>query len=178
MLYFQGNVFTGIIGLNSMNSTQYPSTIWQEHVLGRLASLNIKMAEKERKYSRQQYLWTVCQSVVPWQCTTRFWPAVRLCQLEMVPRCFPIPSPQQDSEGEKSRPLDRMRKIPFDGTSVPLYWLNWDSAMYICDDVVILSSMWYVFRFDHAHGLKRYLSIYLPLICLHQKWWFLQIGQR
>ena len=29
--------------------------------------------------------------------------------------------------------------------------------MYIYDDnVVILPSMWYVLRFEHAHGLKRY----------------------
>ena len=28
--------------------------------------------------------------------------------------------------------------------------------MYIYDSVVILSSMWYVLRFEHAHGLKRY----------------------
>ena len=28
--------------------------------------------------------------------------------------------------------------------------------MYIYDNVVILSSMWYVLRFEHALGLKRY----------------------
>ena len=28
--------------------------------------------------------------------------------------------------------------------------------MYIYDNVGILSSMWYVLRFEHAHGLKRY----------------------
>ena len=28
--------------------------------------------------------------------------------------------------------------------------------MYIYDNVVILYSMWYVLRFEHAHGLKRY----------------------
>ena len=28
--------------------------------------------------------------------------------------------------------------------------------MYMYDNVVILSSMWYVLRFEHAHGLKRY----------------------
>ena len=28
--------------------------------------------------------------------------------------------------------------------------------MYIYDNVVILSSMWYVLRFEHAHVLKRY----------------------
>ena len=28
--------------------------------------------------------------------------------------------------------------------------------MYIYDNVVILSSMWYVLRLEHAHGLKRY----------------------
>ena len=28
--------------------------------------------------------------------------------------------------------------------------------MYIYDNVVILSSMRYVLRFEHAHGLKRY----------------------
>ena len=34
--------------------------------------------------------------------------------------------------------------------------LNRDSAMYIYDNIVILSSMWYVLRFEHAHGLKQY----------------------
>ena len=33
--------------------------------------------------------------------------------------------------------------------------------MYIYDDVVILSSMWYVLRFEHAHGLKRYNNVLL-----------------
>ena len=28
--------------------------------------------------------------------------------------------------------------------------------MYIYDNVVILSSMWYVLRFEYAHGLKQY----------------------
>ena len=28
--------------------------------------------------------------------------------------------------------------------------------MYIYDNVVILSSMWYVLRFEHAYGLRRY----------------------
>ena len=28
--------------------------------------------------------------------------------------------------------------------------------MYIYDIVVIFSFMWYVLRFEHAHGLKRY----------------------
>ena len=28
--------------------------------------------------------------------------------------------------------------------------------MYIYDNIIILSSMWYVLRFEHAHGLKRY----------------------
>ena len=28
--------------------------------------------------------------------------------------------------------------------------------MYVYDNVVVLSSMWYVLRFKHAHGLKRY----------------------
>ena len=28
--------------------------------------------------------------------------------------------------------------------------------MCIYDNVVILSSMWYVLRFEHAHGLNRY----------------------
>ena len=28
--------------------------------------------------------------------------------------------------------------------------------MYMYDNVVILSSMWYVLRFERAHGLKRY----------------------
>ena len=87
-------------------------------------SLNIKIAEKEKKYSRQRYLWTLCRSVIPRRCTTRFRPAVRLCQLEMVPRCFPISCPWQDSEGKKSRPLDHMRQIPFFGASVPPYWLK------------------------------------------------------
>ena len=32
--------------------------------------------------------------------------------------------------------------------------LNWDSAVYIYDNAVFLSSMWYVLRFEH--GLNRY----------------------
>ena len=28
--------------------------------------------------------------------------------------------------------------------------------MFIYDNVVILSSLWYSLRFEHAHGLKRY----------------------
>ena len=73
---------------------------------------------------REKYLLTLCQSVVPWRCTTRFRPAICLCQLEMVPHCFPIPCTRQDSEGEKSLPLGYMRQIPFVGTSVPPYWLK------------------------------------------------------
>ena len=30
--------------------------------------------------------------------------------------------------------------------------------MYMYDNVVILSSMWYVLRFEHVHGLKRYMT--------------------
>ena len=153
-----------------MNCAQYPSTIWQGHDKGHewnasfptmssgdLPALISKWLKKREKYSRQRYLWTLCRSVVPWRYTTRFRPAVRLCQLEMVPRCFPIPCPRQDSEGEKSRPLDHMRQIPFVGTSVPPYWLQLRfSHVYIYDNVVILSPMWYVLRLEHAHGLKRY----------------------
>ena len=77
-------------------------------VFGRLASLNINVIilllkcshcvfhmaclrqngwkrEREKKNSRQRYLWTLRRSVVQWRCTTRFRPAVRLCQPEMVP---------------------------------------------------------------------------------------------
>ena len=158
------------IDLKAMNSTQYPSTIWQGHDKGHerntsfstmssgdLPALLLKWLKKREKYSRQRYLWTICRSVVPWRCTTRFRPAVRLWQLEMVPRCLPIPCPRQDSEGGKSRPLDHMRQIPFVGTSVPPYWLKLRfSDVYIYDNVVILSSMWYVLRFEHAYGLKRY----------------------
>ena len=79
---------------------------------GDLPALISKWLKKREKCSRQRYLWTLCRSVVPWRCTTRFRLAVRSCQPEMVPRCFPIPCPQQDSEGEKSRPLDHMRQIP------------------------------------------------------------------
>ena len=127
------------IGLKAMNCTQFPSTIWQLRTWqgtlewnasfptmssNDLPALISKCLTKREKYSRQRYLWTLCRSVVPWRFTTRFRPAVRLCQLEMVPRCFPIPCPRQDSEGEKSRPLDHMRQIPFVGTSVPPYRLK------------------------------------------------------
>ena len=111
------------IGLKAMNSTQYPSTIWQGHDKGHewhasfptmssgdLPALISKWLKKREKYSRQRYLWTLCRSVVPWRCS---------CQLKMVPRCFPIPCPRQDSEGEKS-PYE----TPFVGTSVPPYWLK------------------------------------------------------
>ena len=100
------------IGLKAMNWTQYPSTIWQGHDKGHewnasfptmfsgdLSALISKWLKKREKYSRQRYLWTLCRSVVSWRCTTRFRLAVRLCQLEMVLRCFPIPCPRQDSEG-------------------------------------------------------------------------------
>ena len=39
--------------------------------------------------------------------------------------------------------------------------------MYICDNVIILSSMWYVLRFGHAHGLTRYkrpVVLEVPLV--------------
>ena len=120
-----------------------------------LASLISKWLKRREKYSRQRYLWTLCRSVVPWRCTTRFRPAVRLCQLEMVLRCFPIPCPRQDSEGEKSQPLDHMRQIPFVDTWVPPYWLKLRFSR-VYANVVNLSSMWYVLRFEHAHGLRRY----------------------
>ena len=161
MLHFQGNVFNVQNWLKDYelytipvdNLTRTWQGPWIKRFIPTMSSGDLpisKWLKKREKYSRQWYLWTLCRSVVPWRCTTRFRPAVRLCQLEMVPRCFPIPCPRQDSEGEKSRPLDHMRQIPFVGT------LKWDSAMYIYDNVVILSSMWYVFRFDHAHGVKRY----------------------
>ena len=134
---FKGTCLLRRTGLKAMNCSQYPSTIWQGHGKGHewnasfptmssgdLPTLISKWLKKREKYNRQRYLWTLCRSVVPWRCTTRFQPAVRLCQLEMVLRCFPIPCPRQDSEGEKSRPLDHMRQIPFVGTSVPPYWLK------------------------------------------------------
>ena len=134
---FKGTCLMCRIGLKAMNSTQYPSTILQGHnkahewnasfptmSSGDLPALISKWLKKREKYSRQRYLRTLCRSVVPRRCTTRFRPAVRLCQLEMVPRCFPILCPRQDSEGEKSRPLDHMRQIPFVSTSVPPYWLK------------------------------------------------------
>ena len=66
-------------------------------------------------------------------------------------RCFfPIPCPRQGSKGGRSRPQDHMRQIPF----VLAPQLNWDSAMYIYEIVVIVFSMWYVLRFEHAHVLK------------------------
>ena len=115
---------------------------------GDLQALMSKWLKKREKYKNTADGGTSghCRSVLPWRCTTRFRPAVRLCQLEMVLRCFPIPCPRQDSEGEKSRPLDHMRQIPFVDTSVPPY-----ISLH-----VILSSMWYVLRFEHAHGLKWY----------------------
>ena len=36
--------------------------------------------------------------------------------------------------------------------------------MYIYDNVVILSSKWYVLRFEHAHGLRRYNAASLGLL--------------
>ena len=112
--------------------------------------------KKKKKNSRQRYLRTLGRSVVPWRCTTRFRPAVRLCQPEMVPRCFPIPCPRQDSEGEKSRPLDHMRQIPFVGTSVPPYWLKLRFGhVYIwqCSHFVFHVVSFEVWAYQ---GLKRY----------------------
>ena len=76
------------IGLKAMNSIQYPSTIWQGHDKGHewnasfptmssgdLPALISKWLKKREKYSRQRFLWTLCRSVVPWRCTTRFRPA-------------------------------------------------------------------------------------------------------
>ena len=136
MLCFQGNVFNAQNWLKGYELYTIPvdnlTRTWMKRffpydVFGRLASLNyFKMAEKERKIQPTAVpLDTrLCRSVVPWRCTTRFRPAVHLYQLEMIPCSFPIPCPRQDSEGEKSRPLDHMRQIPFVGTSVPPYWLK------------------------------------------------------
>ena len=139
---FNGTCLMCRIALKAMNCTQYPSTICQGHdkrhersmSSGDLPALISKWLKKREKYSRQRYLWTLCRSVVPWRCTTRFRPTVRLCQLEMVPHCFPIPCTRQDSKGEKSRPLDHMRQIPLVSTSVPPYWLKLRfSLVYILD---------------------------------------------
>ena len=91
-------------------------------VFGRLASLNIKMAEKERKIQPT----AVPLDTLPERCTMMMHHEISARGLlmpagDLVPRCFPIPCPRQDSEGEKSRPLDHMRQIPFVGTSVPPY---------------------------------------------------------
>ena len=72
----------------AMNSTQYPSTIWQGHdkghewnasfptmSSGNLPALISKWLKRREKYSRQRYLWTLCRRVVRWRCTTRFRPA-------------------------------------------------------------------------------------------------------
>ena len=138
MLYFQGNVFNlQPIGWKAMNTRRqfYKDTtrnmnetllsLWclratcHEYQNGWKREKNTADSGTSALYHVPRYL-----SVVPWRCTTRFRPAVRLCQLEMVQRCFPIPCPRQDSEGEKSRPLDHMRQIPFVSTSVPPYWLK------------------------------------------------------
>ena len=116
---FKGKCLVWRIGLKAMNSTQYPSTIWQGHhgqgtwmkrffpydVFGRLATLNIKMVEKERK--RQP-------TAVP---------------LDTLPeRCTMTMHHEISARG-----------------SLMLVWK--------CSH---LSSMWYVLKFEHAHGLKRY----------------------
>ena len=125
-----------------------------------------KEREKKKKNSRQRYLWTLCRSVDSWRYTTRLRPAVRLCQPEMVLRCFPIPCPRQDSETEKSQPLDHMRQIPFVCTSVPPYWLKLRfSHVYIwqCSHFVFHVVRFEVWACARAKAInerrKRYLEV-------------------
>ena len=91
-------------------------------VFGRLASLNIKMAEIERKIQPT----AVPLDTLPERCTMTMHHEISSCG-SLMPAgdgsalLFRIPCPRQDSEGEKSRPLDHMTQIPFVGTSVPPY---------------------------------------------------------
>ena len=58
---------------------------------------------------------------------------------------FRYPCPRQGSEGGRSRPLDHMRQIPFvRRTLVPPH-------IYI-HNVINVSSMWYILRFEHTHA--------------------------
>ena len=128
-----------------------------------------KESKREKNTADSGTSWTLCRSAVPWRCTTRFRPADRLCLLEMVPSYFPIPCPRQGSEGEKSRPLDHMRQIPFVGTLVPPYSiLNWDSAIYLYHNVAIVSSMWYILKYHMRNdcsfdGLLKFLRKFLGM---------------
>ena len=64
------------------------------------------------------------------------------------------PGPKQGSEGGKSRPLDHMRQIPFLGSSVPPYYFDYYFDRYIFENVVIVPSIWYILRFEHANMPK------------------------
>ena len=91
-------------------------------VFGRLASLNIKMAEKERKIQPT----AVPLDTLPERCTMTMYHEIS-ARGPLMPAgdgsalLSDTLSPTTDSEGEKSRPLYHMRQIPFVGTSVPPY---------------------------------------------------------
>ena len=58
--------------------------------------------------------------------------------------------PRQGSEGGRSRPLDHMRQIPF-VQSHP------SSTLLTYTEIINVSSIWYILRFEHAHVLKQCL---------------------
>ena len=59
----------------------------------------------------ERYLWTCCQSAVPWRCSPRFRPGGRF-QPERVSLSDNLAS-RTGREGEKCRPLDHVWQIPF-----------------------------------------------------------------
>ena len=91
-----------------------------------------RRSEKKKKKKKQP---TAVPAVpldtfVPWRCTTRFRPADRLCQPEMVPATqFDTLSHDKTVRGGKSAPrpyeTDLFRTSPSTSTD-----LNWDSATY------------------------------------------------
>ena len=78
-----------------------------------LLALTIKMAEKERKLQPiavpLDTLLERCTMTMHHEISARGSLMPAGDSLEMVPRCFPIPCPRQDSEGKKIRQKKKVR---------------------------------------------------------------------
>ena len=100
---------------------------WSQFVF-HMACLRQYDWKREKKSADNGTSWTLCRSVVPWRFTARFRPADRLCLLEMVPSCFPISLSTTRQCGREKSPT------------------------YIYHNVINVSSMWYILRFEHTHA--------------------------
>ena len=82
-------------------------------VFGRLTSLHIKMAEKERKIQPT----ALPLDTLPERCTMTMYREILVCGSLMPAgdssKLLSDTLPRQDGEGEKSRPLGHLRQIPF-----------------------------------------------------------------